>query len=298
MSEPPRPLVVPFDGAAHFAPPIAEACGGERVAFDSRHFPDGETYLRLDVDPSGRDVVLVAALDRPDTRLLPVLLACDTLRDLGAARIVLVAPYLPYMRQDGRFRPGEAVSARYIARMLSERVDLVVTVDPHLHRIGGLTDIFATETRVVPSAPAVAAWIAEHIASPVVVGPDEESGQWVEDVAARLNAPAVVLEKERHGDRSVEVSEHGTAFPDDHHPVLLDDIISSGMTMIEAARLVRQRTGERPTCIGVHAIFATGAAEGLDDAATRVVSTNTVLHASNAIDVGPLLAAAVAEALA
>src|SRR3546814_1718571 len=76
----------------------------------------------------------LSSLDHPYAKVLPLLFAADTARDLGARRIVLVAPYLAYMRQDIRFHAGEAVTSRTFAAILSRHLDWLVTVDPHLHR--------------------------------------------------------------------------------------------------------------------------------------------------------------------
>src|SRR5829696_534139 len=114
-------------------------------------------------------------------------------------------------------------------------VRLLVTVDPHLHRYKSLDEIYSIPTRVVHSAPFLAEWIAANEPAPLLIGPDIESEQWVSEVAARANAPYRILRKQRHGDRDVEIT-----IPDLHEfsgrmPVLVDDIISSGRTIIETA---------------------------------------------------------------
>ena len=139
---------------------------------ESRQFPDGETYLRIDAECAGHSVVLVCTLDRPDQKVLPLVFLADAARALGARRVGLVAPYLAYLRQDRQFRAGEAVTSRTFARLLSGYADWLVTIDPHLHRYDTLNDIYTVPSRVVHAAPAVAAWIAAHVDRPVLVGPD------------------------------------------------------------------------------------------------------------------------------
>ena len=290
------PLVFALSGCAHLVAPIAERCGGDPGAFEYRHFPDGESYLRCTSDVRGRRVVLAASLDRPDERLVPALLAAATLRDLGATSVGLVAPYLPYMRQDQRFRDGEAVSSRYVGRLIERDFDWLVTVDPHLHRVGTLGEIFEIPTRAVSSAPCVAEWVAAHVDAPLLVGPDEESGQWVRAVAERLDAPFVVMEKERHGDRDVEVHAPDALRGNGHQAVVLDDIVSSGATVVEAIHQLARVGIADPACVCIHALFGDGAMELLAEATSGpVVSCDTVAHSSNAIPVAPVIAAAVAE---
>ena len=121
----------------------------DQGALHIRNFPDGETYVRVLSDCAGRDTVVACGLAEPDAKVLPLLFVAQTLADLGARSVGLVAPYLPYMRQDRRFRPGEAVTARYFARILSAHFDWLTTIDPHLHRFSGLEQIYSVPTGVV-----------------------------------------------------------------------------------------------------------------------------------------------------
>jgi ribose-phosphate pyrophosphokinase len=259
-----------------------------------RHFPDGESYVRIDTEVTGRDVVLACTLDRPDPKILPLLLVAATARDLGARRVGLVAPYLAYLRQDGRFAPGEGVTSRYFARLLSSSVDWLVTVDPHLHRYTSLAEIYPIPTTSVSAAPLVADWIRTHVSDPLLVGPDAESARWVAAVAGESGAPFVVLEKRRRGDREVEVSLTGIDRWRERTAVLIDDIISTGRTIIATIRELGRRGMPVPVVIGVHAVFAERAYEEVLAATpARVFTTNTISHTSNEIDVIDLLASGI-----
>ncbi|MES2323549.1 MAG: ribose-phosphate diphosphokinase [Pseudomonadota bacterium] len=261
-------------------------------------FPDGETCPSLPCDVAGRDVVLVGALNDPDPRLVALYLSASIARELGALSVGLVLPYLPYMRQDARFAPGQGITSVHFARLLSACCDWLVTVDPHLHRHSALDQLYAVPTRVVHAAPAIAAWIAEQVERPLVIGPDGESAQWAGQVAALAGCPVTVLHKTRGGDREVTVSAVGAQWAG-HTPVLVDDIVSTAGTMIAATGQLAAAGMRAPVCIAVHALFAPGAAAALASAgAARVVSCNTVSHASNGIDLAPGLACAVREMLA
>src|SRR6056297_847284 len=269
---------------------VVAATGATRGQLDTRRFPDGEVYVRVATPCAGADVILCAGLQPPDETTLSALLTAATLRDLGAARILLVAPYLPYMRQDSRFREGEGITSRYYAALLSAQFDGLVTVDPHLHRYAGLSELYTIPTACVHAAPAIGEWVRENLAEPVLIGPDSESRQWVEAVAEVASAPFIVLDKVRRGDRDVSVSEPDLLDHDGRHPVVLDDIISSGRTMAEAVARVNGRGGPQPVCIAIHPVFADGAVADLRAAGVgRVVSCNTIAHETNAIDVSPLI---------
>jgi ribose-phosphate pyrophosphokinase len=172
-------------------------------------------------------------------------------------------------------------------------VDWLVTVDPHLHRVHDLSEIYSVPARVLHASPLISEWIRQELSSPLLVGPDSESAQWVEAVAGAADAPHVVLEKIRRGDRDVEVSVPDVAKWHRRTPVLVDDIISTARTMIETVGVLRRAGMLPPVCIGVHGVFAPGAYEALTKTGARVVTTNTIRHETNAIDVSGLMADAV-----
>lgn len=282
------------------AEPLAEAIAGRlhcaANAVEVHRFPDGETVVRLRTAVEGRRVVLAAHLDHPDEKSLALLFAADAARELGATEVGLVAPYLPYMRQDHRFRPGEAVTSRTYARILSGTFDFLLTVDPHLHRWPSLDAIYTIRSQVVPAAPAIAEWLRREVPQAILVGPDSESEQWVADVAARMGAPYVVMTKERRGDRDVQVSLPAGAQAQGRSPVLLDDIVSTGGTIASAGQVLRAAGWGQPLCVVVHALVDAAGLDMLHRAGIgRVVSCDTVPHATNAIPVAGLLADALRD---
>tara|TARA_R110000782_G_scaffold73479_4_gene147013 strand:- start:5565 stop:6473 length:909 start_codon:yes stop_codon:yes gene_type:complete len=286
-----KPLLVPLQDTAQISGPLARALDAETADIDLRRFPDGETYLRFDTLPEGRDVILLAGLADPDAKTPALLFAAQTARSLGAASVGLIAPYLPYMRQDKMFQPGEAVTSVHFAKWLSSCVDWVVTIDPHLHRWKALSDIYSIPSVAAHAAPAMAAWIRNHVDHPLLIGPDAESEQWVSDIAARAGVDHIVLTKTRHGDRDVNI-----ALPDlerwrHHTPVIVDDTISTASTMIAVTRQIVDQGLRPPICCAVHGIFADGAHQALLEAgAARIVTSNTISHPSNGIDVSGILA--------
>ncbi|MEJ6781272.1 ribose-phosphate pyrophosphokinase [Aminobacter sp. Piv2-1] len=283
-------LILPMPGNETFASDLAMSGGWELGRLETRRFPDGESYVRILSDVADRPVDLVCTLARPDEGFLGLAFVADAVRSLGASEITLIAPYLAYMRQDRRFQSGEAVTSKTFARLVSSTFDRLVTVDPHLHRYPALSSLYGIPAVALHAAPLLADWIAAEVASPLVIGPDEESEQWVAAIAARIGAPYAVLRKVRHGDRNVEV-----AMPDltqwrGRQPVLVDDIASSGHTLIDAARQLPLQGLPRPVCAVVHGIFAEQSYRNLLQVADRIVSTDSVRHESNAIRLAPLIA--------
>lgn len=275
--------------AARLAMPLHAEIGHARMA----RFPDGEFHVQLQTPVDDAEVAIVCTLDRPDEKVLPLLWLAIAAHEGGARRVGLVAPYLAYMRQDSTFQPGEICAAQHFAELLTRYFDWLVAVDPHLHRIPNLSDIYGMPATTVQAAPAVAAWIQAHVRTPLLVGPDEESRQWVEHVAGLCAAPWTVLSKTRHNAWNVEVRAVSPDVNLDLTPVLVDDIISTGRTMIAAAEQLQRAGLQRPLCVGVHAVFAAGAYSELSAVAADVVTCDTIAHPSNRIDLTEPIAAAI-----
>jgi ribose-phosphate pyrophosphokinase len=257
-------------------------------------FPDGE--LRVTVGPAASTVIVYASLDEPNDKLLALLFASEALRRGGAKRLVLVAPYLCYMRQDAAFHEGEAVSQKAIGRLLASAVDRVITVDAHLHRTKDIHDIFpGIEADNLSAMPAIADGLRAGGFDPntVVVGPDEESQAWVSDLAARLGAQPAVARKTRRGDRSVEITFADPALFAGRPALLVDDIVSSGGTLMTCAKALQAAGATTVDAVVTHALFAPELAARLFEAGIRSVkSTDSIRHPSNAIALDAVLAGA------
>ena len=208
---------------------------------------------------------------------MPLVFLARTLKELGCGKITLIAPYLGYMRQDKRFHEGEAITSAIFAKLLSPSIDALITLDPHLHRYKALEDIYACECKVLTAAPLMAQWIAAHVKTPLIVGPDRESEQWVKDVAGQAKAPYIILENTRHGDREVDILLPNVEKYKDHTPVLIDDIISTAATMIKAIELLRAQRFGPIICAATHGVFAGGAYENLAKAGNiEIITANTI----------------------
>lgn len=257
-------------------------------------FPDEE--LRVTVAPAMATTIVFASLDHPNDKLLTLLFASEALRRGGARRLVLVAPYLCYMRQDTAFHQGEAISQKVIGRLLAGAMDRVVTVDAHLHRTKNIGDVFpGIEADDLSAMPAIAQVLQTSSFDPatVVVGPDEESRVWVSDLAGRLGTQHAVARKIRRSDRSTEISFADPGLFAGRPVLLVDDIVSSGGTLIACAKALRAAGASTIDAIVTHALFAPELVGKLFEAGIRSVkSTDSVPHPSNAIALDQILAEA------
>jgi ribose-phosphate pyrophosphokinase len=289
-----KPVIQSLPSGASDARRLASRLGlaSEEVAL--HRFPDGE--MRVTVGQAAPTTIIYASLDQPNDKLLAILFATEALRRAGAQRLVLLAPYLCYMRQDAAFHPGEAISQRAVGRLLAGIVDRVITVDAHLHRIADIATVFpGIEADNLSAMPAIANALGVTGIDPatIVVGPDTESRPWVRDLADRLGLSDAVAQKIRRGDRSVKIEFAETALLAGRPVLLVDDIVSSGSTLIACAKALKAAGAGAIDAVITHALFPSGMATEFAEAGIRSVrSTCSVPHPTNAIPLDDIFAAA------
>lgn len=288
-------MLLYFDDELNGASRLAQAAQLPARLIERHHFPDGEIKLRLP-EALPAKVVMLRTLNHPNEKLVELLLAAQTARALGATHLTLVAPYLAYMRQDMAFRPGEAISQRIVGKFLADLFDAVITVDPHLHRVSTLQEaVPLAQALVLSGAPLLSDWIAAQRQHPLLIGPDEESAQWVALAAARPGFDHAVCRKVRHGDRDVAV-----ALPDmvmaGRQVVLLDDVVSTGHSVAGAAQLLLAAGAASVDVAVTHALFSGDALQLMQAAGIgEVWSTDCIEHPSNVVSMASALATALAQ---
>ena len=274
---------------------FARAAGLWSSPIGQHRFPDGEFKLKLPPNLPA-EVVIYCSLHQPNEKLVSLLLAARTARALGAKHLTLVAPYLAYMRQDMAFSPGEVVSQQVVGRFLAELFDALITVDPHLHRVSRLQDaVPVRQVQVLSAATLLADHVADHVTKPLLLGPDEESWQWVSRAAHRHGLSFAVCHKERHGDQDVQIT-----LPEvdlrGRNVVLMDDVASSGHTLAQAARMALAAGAAKVHVAVTHALMADDAyalmkTAGID----QIWSSNSIVHTSNVVSLAPLLTQALRQ---
>ncbi|NRF66755.1 ribose-phosphate diphosphokinase [Aquincola sp. S2] len=287
-------LLLAFDDEWRLAQALAAALALPLERIERHRFPDGE--LKLTLPPAlPESVLLLRGLHQPNHKLVEILIAAPAARELGARSVLLVSPYLAYMRQDIAFTPGEAVSQRHIAGLLAREVDALVTIDPHLHRIQSLDDVMPGCRAVsVTAARALGAWVQREVPQALLLGPDEEALQWVAEAGRAFGLDYATCHKQRRGDRDVHVTLPPTLPLAGRAIVLMDDVASTGRTLIEAT-LACLAAGAASVDVAVtHALFVGDAYAQLRASGVRHVwASDAVPHESAVIPVAPLLADAV-----
>lgn len=285
-------------GFPEYTAPAQRLAGALNIPYgeiELHRFPDGESKVRLPAAVPER-LILCRSLDRPNAKLIELLLAAETARATGARHLTLVAPYLCYMRQDCAFQPGEAVSQRIIGRWLASLFDTVVTVDPHLHRVQQLSEVLPAKRSVTLSAaPLLAAFLRERAGQAVLIGPDSESRQWVAQIAALSGMDYLIAEKQRLSDREVRITLPPRDLKD-RTAVVVDDMASTGRTLASAAQLLGDAGAAEIHCCVTHALFVDGAETLLRNAGIHHIwSSDSVPHTSNIVELSAILATALEE---
>jgi ribose-phosphate pyrophosphokinase len=253
----------------------------------TKRFPDGEMYVRIGGRLEGDDVVLVQST-RTDQDLVELLLLEDAVREAGARRTLVVVPYFGYARQDRRFFPGEPVSARALCRHVELDADLVVTVD--LHSSQTLRH-FSKPAFEASGIPAIARLLRERPLD-VLVSPDKGGVDRARRMAELLDKPWFALEKRRIDSERVELSLPPTLpVPvEGKRAVIVDDVISTGGTIVEAAKLLRRHGVGTTSAACTHGLFLRDAFERIKAVVDEVYSTDTLVNPAEKASVAPDIA--------
>lgn len=283
-------MVLGFSEYEPQAKRLAGRLGMPYSRVQTHRFPDGEIKLTLPVTLPP-EVIFCRSLNDPNEKLVELLLAAKTARHLGAHTLTLVAPYLCYMRQDKAFHEGEAVSQAIVGRWLAELFDGVVTLDPHLHRTPTImAAVPAAKSLALTATGLIGQFLQTNAPDAFILGPDEESLQWVRAVALLGGFDHAVCDKLRAGDREVKIRLPQVALHD-RRVVLVDDMASTGQTLAETARQCLQVGAASVDVFVSHALFVEGATEKLLQAGvTEIWSTDSITHPGNVVQLANLLA--------
>jgi ribose-phosphate pyrophosphokinase len=278
---------------------VANLVGARLGKIDQKRFPDGEKYFRILDDVKGDDVVIIHPTGgRPDELLIEYFMLVDTIKDMGPKSISAVIPYFAYARQDARFNPGEPLSFHLMTRLIEQLgTNKIYTIDLHLQRVLDLKEIFKIPAVNLTAVPEIADYIAKnfHPKNPVVIGPDMESEQWAKVAAATIKTDHAVLEKTRFSATDVKIRARGgeALNVEGRDAIIIDDIISTGNTIIEAAQLVKKAGADKIFVGCTHPVLSGNAlarmyAGGIEG----VVGTDTFPGPISFVSIAPVIAEA------
>tara|TARA_Y100000310_G_scaffold345846_1_gene471131 strand:+ start:25177 stop:26052 length:876 start_codon:yes stop_codon:yes gene_type:complete len=278
-------LIISCSGGSHIGPKIARKLKAKHSKLFVEKFPDGELYLKYNVNLKKKKVVLVQSFyGNIQDQLMEVIFAAETAKDLGAKKVILVAPFFPYFRQDKRFHSGECISIKVIADIVDRSFDGVIVVDPHLHRQRDLHHVFAIKSKRLSANNKISEYIKKNIKDPILVGPDVESYKWAKKVGDKIGVESYIYKKKRYSSHHVKVKLNKKIDLKGRNVVIVDDMISTGHTMLETVYNLKRLKPKSISCICVHGIFI-GKIIGLLKKEVNVVSSNTIYSKQSKIDV-------------
>tara|TARA_Y100000310_G_scaffold78020_1_gene74613 strand:- start:20044 stop:20916 length:873 start_codon:yes stop_codon:yes gene_type:complete len=288
-----KTIITDLGNSTKIAKALARKLGIAYTNTTLSSFPDGDIYLKYNTKLKGNKLIIMQSFQpNSDQSLFDIIFAAETAKDLGAKRVILIAPYLAYMRQDKRFNPGECISSRVMAKLLNNSINKIITIDPHLHRYRSLKDIFKIPTKKLTASTVIAKYLKKNIKNPAIIGPDWESFQWAESIAKQVGCEVTCFKKTRYSSRHVASKMIKPIQIKGKNIIIVDDIISTGHTILEAAKTAKKLGAKSITAICIHGLFMEGAVEKLQKKGIKVISTNTVEHATNKIDVSELISEA------
>lgn len=282
--------IVSGTASKHLAGKISDLLGYPMIPVEFKRFPDGEMYLRFTGEVKDEDVVIVQTTGPPQNEnLFQLLLLVDTARDLGARSIVAVVPYVAYGRQMQRYRPGEAVSAKTIFKLLKNAgIDYFITVDFHSPEMLNTIGISVQNISAIPSLAHF--MVQNNFSSAFSLAPDKGAVKFVEAAARIMNGEYGWLEKKRDkitGEVTFELKDLNVKNKD---AIVFDDIISTGSTMIHAISALKKQGAKRVYAACVHPLLIDDAMERMLQAgATKIVGTDSVLSSVSVVSIAPVV---------
>jgi ribose-phosphate pyrophosphokinase len=239
-------------------------------------FPDGEIDIKINQDIRGRDVFVLQPTNPPvNENWIELLLLLDTLRRSSAGRITAVMPYFGYARKDRKDEGRVPISAKVVANTLDvSGADRLVTLDMHAAQIQGFFDFPVDH---LYSRPVLLNAVMElGIENPVVVTPDVGGTKMARAYAKRIHADLAIIDKRRISGSETTI-EHVIGDVEGRNCVIVDDMISTGGSITQAAATLR-KSGAKQIIIAVsHAVFCGPAVERLDAAPVdRVLVTDSI----------------------
>jgi ribose-phosphate pyrophosphokinase len=277
-------LIIACSHGLHLAKKIASKLKQPYSQLEVTHFPDSEIKLKFNKNLKGKTIVLVQSFYKNiNDCVIETLFAAETAKDLGAKKIILIA------RQDKRFTPGECISLRTIAKNIDEDFDQILIIDPHLHREKTLKHIFKIKSKKLTANPLIENYIKKNIKNPVIIGPDWESYKWAQKIAEKIGCDFAIMEKKRYSARKVTVKLNKNINIKSKNLIFIDDMISTGNTLLRAIKAMRKLGAKKVTCFAVHGILVENALEKLKKAGATVITTNTIPNKAAKIDVSKLI---------
>jgi len=263
---------------------LVELLDGKLVNTISKRFPDGELYVRILDNISGKDVIIVQTT-YPDQNIIELFLLQNAAEEADAKTITVVIPYYGYARQDTKFQDGEAISAKALANLISLSADKVITVDPHKDHI---LNFFSTSAYSCSAVTEIAKYLLEKQID-MVLAPDKGAVDRAKKASEIINCEFDYMEKTRIDETTVEIKPKNLDAKN-KNVAIIDDIISTGGTMALSIKELKKQGAKKIFVACTHGLFAGDAVKKLSTAGCEeIISTDTIMSDFSKVKIAPTL---------
>jgi ribose-phosphate pyrophosphokinase len=264
---------------------LAKSLRAKLAKVEIKRFPDDECYVRIDEDLDDQEVFLVQT-SWPDRNIVELFLLQDAIKEFDVDSLTTVVPYFGYARQDKQFKPGEPISARAIARLIQMNTDEFITVDVHAPSV---TDWFEGKSaKNVVAYPEIGKYLKGK-GIELILSPDEGRADNAKRVADVVNCEADFLVKERLDGETVKMTPKRLDAKD-KKVAIVDDIISTGGTIVKAAEQLRKQGAAKIYAVCTHGVFAGNAIPKLEAVCDDICTTDTIENPKTCMSVAPQIA--------
>ncbi|MDO5849339.1 MAG: ribose-phosphate diphosphokinase [Methanobrevibacter sp.] len=294
-------MIIGGSTSQDLAAKVANILGEKLCYVETKKFPDGERYLKVN-GPVEDEVTIIQSTAYPqDENILELLFLIKTVKDLGAKRVKVVMPYMGYARQEKRFNPGEAVSARIVAELIEcAGADEFITFNIHEKCV---LDFFSIPAKTLSAMPAIAEYVRDDDEKPLIVAPDKGAYHFAQEIAHILDSECTYFSKVRLGPDKVETrivdvrcdgADEETVNVDavkGKKVVIIDDIIATGGTIVNAINILKQHGAKSVDVCCVHPILVNGATARIYEAgANSLISTNSISSDTSRVSLADIIA--------
>lgn len=305
-------MIIGGSSSQDLAASVARELGEELCYVETRKFPDGERYLKISENVEGKEVTVIQSTGYPqDENLMELLFMIANLKDLGAEKVRVVVPYMGYARQEKRFNPGETISAKIVCELIeSAGADEFITFNIHEKCV---LNFFNIPARNLSAMPDIAEYLNKKFfkkedSKPLIIAPDKGAYGFAQEISEIIGCDCTYLTKVRLGPDKVETkivdvrcdSESENTVNVDSvkgmHAVIVDDIIATGGTIVNAINILKQYGAASVDVCCVHPILTNNGATRIYAAgANKIIGTNSLSSDTSRVSIARSIADALRE---